>query len=84
VGADHPADDRGRRAGRRDRDRRGAALDRCIAHAPLGTFVNVLWVAYDLVILSVIFRAAAYRAPETDDGSGQNDAAATTTRQEHG
>ena len=35
--------------------------------APLGTFVNVLWVVYDLVILSVIFRAAAFRAPETTE-----------------
>jgi cellulose synthase (UDP-forming) len=54
------------------------------SQAPLGTFVNVLWVAYDLVILSVIFRAAAFRAPETDNGGSHDDEAATTTRQEHG
>lgn len=34
------------------------------SNAPVGTFVNIVWVAYDLVILSVIFRAAAFRAPE--------------------
>ena len=33
----------------------------------IGTFVNVAWVAYDLLVMSVIFRAAAFRAPETDD-----------------
>ncbi len=30
----------------------------------IGTFVNVARVAYDLVVLSVIYQAAAYRAPE--------------------
>ena len=35
------------------------------AYAPVwGPPVNIVWVAYDLVILSVIFRAAAFRAPE--------------------
>ncbi len=30
----------------------------------IGTAVNLAWVGYDLVVLSVIFRAARYRAPE--------------------
>jgi cellulose synthase (UDP-forming) len=30
----------------------------------VGTGVNLLWVGYDLVVLSVIFRAGRYRAPE--------------------
>jgi cellulose synthase (UDP-forming) len=34
------------------------------ATSVIGTGVNVLWVAYDLVILSVIFEAARFRAPE--------------------
>ncbi|WP_374102505.1 hypothetical protein [Arthrobacter sp. ISL-65] len=29
--------------------------------APAGTLVNVAWVAYDMVILSVIIRAALYK-----------------------
>ncbi|GAA1736675.1 glycosyltransferase [Microbacterium paludicola] len=32
---------------------------------PTGVVVNVLWAVYDLVVLSVIIRAAFYRAPET-------------------
>ena len=35
------------------------------ASSVIGTGVNVLWVAYDLLVLSVIFKAARYRAPET-------------------
>ena len=34
------------------------------ATSTIGTFVNVAWVAYDLVVMSVIYQAAAYRAPE--------------------
>jgi cellulose synthase (UDP-forming) len=34
------------------------------ATSVIGTGVNVAWVAYDLVVMSVIFRAAAYRAPD--------------------
>ena len=33
----------------------------------LGVAVNVAWVAYDLVVMSVIFQAAAYRAPEPEN-----------------
>jgi cellulose synthase (UDP-forming) len=29
--------------------------------APAGTLVNVAWVVYDLVILSIIIRAALYK-----------------------
>ncbi|MGC1209002.1 MAG: cellulose synthase, partial [Ornithinimicrobium sp.] len=32
----------------------------------IGTGVNVAWVAYDLLILSVIFEAALFRAPEAE------------------
>jgi cellulose synthase (UDP-forming) len=35
----------------------------------VGTGVNVLWVAYDLLVMSVIFQAAAYRAPEPEEES---------------
>jgi len=53
------------------------------SQAPIGTFVNVLWVAYDLLILSVIFRAAAFRAPEDDDEDDPaHDDAPTNARQE--
>ncbi len=31
----------------------------------LATWVNVLWVTYDLLVLSVIYRAALFQAPET-------------------
>ena len=34
------------------------------ATSEIGIGVNVAWVAYDLVVLSVIFQAAAFRAPE--------------------
>ncbi|MCW2792263.1 MAG: glycosyl transferase family 2, partial [Nocardioides sp.] len=34
------------------------------ATSSIGTAVNVTWVAYDLLVMSVIFRAAAFRAPE--------------------
>ncbi|WP_237565606.1 glycosyltransferase family 2 protein [Ornithinimicrobium cavernae] len=34
-----------------------------------GTLVNIGWVAYDLVVISVIFEAARYRAPEPDKES---------------
>ncbi len=37
----------------------------------LGVGVNTLWVLYDLVVLSVIFRAATYRPPASDDGKEQ-------------
>jgi cellulose synthase (UDP-forming) len=30
----------------------------------VGTAVNVSWVAYDLLVISIIYRAALYRAPE--------------------
>jgi cellulose synthase (UDP-forming) len=30
----------------------------------VGTAVNVAWVAYDLLVMSIIYRAALYRAPE--------------------
>ena len=33
----------------------------------IGTGVNSLWVAYDLLVLSVIIEAARFRAPETPD-----------------
>jgi cellulose synthase/poly-beta-1,6-N-acetylglucosamine synthase-like glycosyltransferase len=33
----------------------------------IGTFVNVAWVAYDVLVMSVIFRAAAFRAPEPSE-----------------
>jgi cellulose synthase (UDP-forming) len=33
---------------------------------PLGVGVNTVWVLYDLVVLSVIIRAALYRAPAPD------------------
>jgi cellulose synthase (UDP-forming) len=32
----------------------------------VGTAVNVAWVAYDVVVLSVIYQAALYRAPKRD------------------
>lgn len=32
---------------------------------PIGAAVNIVWAVYDLVVLSVIIRAAFYRAPET-------------------
>ncbi len=34
----------------------------------LGTLVNTAWVAYDLVVLSVIIQAARYRGPELTPG----------------
>ena len=34
------------------------------ADSAIGTFVNVAWVAYDLLVMSVIYQAAAFRAPE--------------------
>ncbi len=34
------------------------------ATSTIGTFVNVAWVAYDLLVLSVIYKAALHRAPE--------------------
>lgn len=37
------------------------------ASSVIGTGVNVAWVAYDVLVISVIFRAAAYRAPETEE-----------------
>ncbi|WP_240755684.1 glycosyltransferase family 2 protein [Nocardioides iriomotensis] len=53
------------------------------SQAPIGTFVNVLWVAYDLLILSVIFRAAAFRAPDDDvETDPAHDDAPTNARQE--
>ncbi|QSR27037.1 cellulose synthase [Nocardioides aromaticivorans] len=33
----------------------------------IGVLVNAVWVAYDLLVLSVIIQAALYRAPEPDD-----------------
>jgi cellulose synthase (UDP-forming) len=30
----------------------------------VGTAVNITWVGYDLLVISVIYRAALYRAPE--------------------
>lgn len=32
----------------------------------IGTLVNVLWVGYDLAVMSVIFQAALFRAPELE------------------
>jgi hypothetical protein len=31
-----------------------------------GTAVHVAWVAYDVVVLSVIYQAALYRAPQRE------------------
>jgi cellulose synthase (UDP-forming) len=36
------------------------------ATSTIGTGVNVAWVVYDLVVISVIFQAAAFRAPEPE------------------
>ncbi len=33
-----------------------------------GVWVNLLWVAYDLLALSIVVRAARYRGPRTTDG----------------
>jgi cellulose synthase (UDP-forming) len=30
----------------------------------VGTAVNVTWVGYDLLVISIIYRAALHRAPE--------------------
>ena len=37
------------------------------ADSAIGTGVNVVWVAYDLLVMSVIFRAALYRAPDPEE-----------------
>nr|WP_156610648.1 glycosyltransferase [Auraticoccus cholistanensis] len=37
------------------------------ASSTIGTAVNVAWVAYDLLVMSVIFQAARYRAPGRDE-----------------
>jgi cellulose synthase (UDP-forming) len=39
------------------------------ATSVVGTAVNITWVAYDLLVMSVIFEAALYRAPEDIDNS---------------
>jgi cellulose synthase (UDP-forming) len=36
-----------------------------VATSTIGTGVNVAWVAYDLLVMSVILQAALFRAPET-------------------
>ncbi|NHA68152.1 glycosyltransferase [Phycicoccus sp. CMS6Z-2] len=36
------------------------------ADSVIGTGVNLAWVVYDLVVMSVIFQAALYRAPEPE------------------
>jgi cellulose synthase (UDP-forming) len=41
---------------------------RWLVHAEdstVGTVVNVVWVAYDLLVISIIYRAALHRAPDT-------------------
>jgi cellulose synthase (UDP-forming) len=38
------------------------------ADSVIGTGVNVAWVAYDLVVMSVIFRAARFRGTDTLEG----------------
>jgi len=35
------------------------------ADSAIGTSVNIVWVAYDLLVMSVIYRAALYRAPDS-------------------
>ncbi|MEO5851862.1 MAG: glycosyltransferase family 2 protein [Nocardioides sp.] len=37
------------------------------ANSVIGTGVNVGWVAYDLLVISVIYQAALYRAPDNDE-----------------
>ena len=36
---------------------------------PLGTLVNVVWVVFDLVVMSVLIKAARYRGHEADEGT---------------
>ncbi|PZA22497.1 cellulose synthase [Modestobacter versicolor] len=38
---------------------------------PEGTYVNLAWVAYDLLVLSVVLRAARYRGPRTNERTGR-------------
>lgn len=40
----------------------------------IGVLVNVIWVAYDLLVLSVIVQAALYRAPDPDPVPAEVDA----------
>ena len=37
------------------------------ATSTIGTGVNVAWVGYDLLVMSVILQAALFRAPETTE-----------------
>jgi cellulose synthase (UDP-forming) len=37
------------------------------ATSGIGVAVNVVWVAYDLLVISVIFQAARYRAPDPEE-----------------
>ncbi|MBA2769593.1 MAG: glycosyltransferase [Sporichthyaceae bacterium] len=37
------------------------------AESAIGTGVNIVWVAYDLLVISVIYRAALFRAPEPNE-----------------
>jgi cellulose synthase (UDP-forming) len=42
------------------------------ADSIIGTGVNTAWIAYDLVVLSVIWKAALYRGPDADNPSKEN------------
>ena len=39
------------------------------AHSVLGVVANLVWVVFDLFILSVVFQAARYRGPQTEGAS---------------
>ena len=34
---------------------------------PIGTLVNVLWVVFDLVVMSILVRAVLYRGYQADE-----------------
>ncbi|MEW1820055.1 glycosyltransferase family 2 protein [Arthrobacter sp. NPDC080031] len=60
-----------------------AGIGRLVAgmSEPIGTFVNVLWMLFDLLVMSILVRAVRYRGFRTDD-SGEPDAGTIEARTE--
>jgi len=52
------------------------------ASSEIGTGVNIAWIAYDLLILSVIFEAALYRPADADSGDDLQDPPPAPTKEQ--
>ena len=48
---------------------------------PIGTLVNVLWVVFDLVVMSILVRAVLYRGYPAGDSGDETDSTTESSKE---